>query len=57
LDQLALYVLAASVTALVQALIVALLRARRPAANQNRRIAFGAHLAPWLGLFVIFAEF
>lgn len=39
------FVLAASLTALIEALI------RR--ANHQGRIAFGAHLAPWLALFVL----
>lgn len=41
------YVLAAAITGLIQA-------AMRPA-HRDKPIAFGAHLAPWLALFVLFA--
>lgn len=52
-EQLAPYVLAASTSALIEAVV----RARLQGANQDRRLAFGAHLAPWLGLFVILSAF
>ena len=47
LEVLPFYVLAASVSALMWALALG--------ANRNRRLAFGAHLAPWLLGFALFA--